>query len=51
MSQEHVPNMNQLTIDQNMSNDGINSIRRAIENYHNPLAYYISFGLDQPGAR
>ena len=55
MSQEHIVNVNQssnsLTTEHGMSNDVINDIRRAIEQYHNPVAYYLSFDLDQPGAR
>ena len=55
MNQEQVVNISQthhpFTTDHGMSDEGINEIRRAIEQYHNPLAYYISFGLDQPGAR
>ncbi|CAF3443010.1 unnamed protein product [Rotaria socialis] len=54
MSQEHVPNMNDIrhnsSTDSGMSDDAINDIRRAVEQYHNHIAYYISFGLDQPGA-
>jgi hypothetical protein len=55
MSQEHVASANQtqdrLSSDHGMSDEAINEIRRAIEQYHNPIAYYISFGLDQPGVR
>lgn len=55
MNQEHVPNINETRnetlTDSGMSDEAINDIRRAIEQYHNPIAYYISFGLDQPGAR
>ena len=55
MNQEHVPNINQtqnqFSTDHGMSDEAINDIRRAIEQYHNPIAYYISFGLDQPGVR
>ena len=55
MSQEHIANLNQssnpLATEHGMSNDVISDIRRAIEQYHNPIAYYLSFGLDQPGAR
>ncbi|CAF5000583.1 unnamed protein product, partial [Rotaria sp. Silwood1] len=54
MSQEHVPNLNEtqrnISTDNGMSDEAINDIRRAIEQYHNLIAYYISFGLDQPGA-
>ncbi|CAF4903445.1 unnamed protein product, partial [Rotaria magnacalcarata] len=32
-----------------MSDEAINDIRRAIDQHHNQIAYYISFGLDQPG--
>ncbi|CAF0898086.1 unnamed protein product [Adineta steineri] len=53
MNQEHVAIVNQnqshLSTDNGMSDEAINDIRRAIEQYHNPVAYYISFGLDQPG--
>ena len=53
MNQEHVASVNQtanhFSTDNGMSDDAINEIRRAIEQYHNPIAYYISFGLDQPG--
>lgn len=53
MSQEHVPNQGQrhFSTDHGMSDEAINDIRRAIDQYHNPIAYYISFGLDQPGVR
>lgn len=55
MSQEQVLNMNNLennrSTDRGMSDEAINDIRRAIEQYHNLIGYYISFGLDQPGAR
>ena len=55
MSQEHVVNISQgqhpFGTDHGMSDEAINEIRRAIDQYHNPLAHYISFGLDQPGAR
>jgi hypothetical protein len=55
MNQEHVPNINHtqnhFSTDHGMSDEVINDIRRAIEQYHNPIAYYISFGLDQPGVR
>jgi hypothetical protein len=55
MNQEHVANINQtpnhFSTDHGMSDEAINEIRRAIEQYHNPIAYYISFGLDQPGVR
>ncbi len=55
MNQEHVANINQtqnyLLIDNRMSDEAKNDIRRAIEQYHNPIAYYISFSLDQPGVR
>jgi hypothetical protein len=50
MSQEHVAHINQIQ-DHGMSDEAINEIRRAIEQYRNPIAYYISFGLDQPGVR
>jgi len=55
MNQEHVANINQtenhLLTDNGMSDEAKNDIRRAIEQYHNPIAYYISFGLDQSGVR
>jgi hypothetical protein len=55
MNQEHVANVNQtqniFSTANGMSDEVINEIRRAIEQYHNPIAYYISFGLDQPGVR
>jgi hypothetical protein len=55
MNQEHVAHINQtqnhFSTDNGMSDEAINDIRRAIEQYHNPIAYYISFGLDQPGVR
>jgi hypothetical protein len=55
MNQEHVANINQtqnyLLTDNRMSDEAKNDIRRAIEQYHNPIAYYISFSLDQPGVR
>ncbi|CAF0819959.1 unnamed protein product [Rotaria sordida] len=54
MNQEHIPNLNEtrhnFSTDNGMSDEAINDIRRAIEQYHNLIAYYISFGLDQPGA-
>ena len=53
MSQEHVAGGNQTgdrsSSDHGMSDEAINEIRRAIEQYRNPIAYYISFGLDTPG--
>ena len=55
MNQEHIGSINQtehsFSTDNGMSNEAMNDIRRAIEHYHNPVAYYISFGLDQPGVR
>jgi hypothetical protein len=55
MNQEHVVNLSQIqnnySTDIGMSDEAKNDIRRAIEQYHNPIAYYISFGLDQPGVR
>ncbi len=55
MNQEHVAHINQtqhhFSTDNGMSDEAINDIRRAIEQYHSPMAYYISFGLDQPGVR
>ncbi len=55
MNQEHVAHINQtqhhFSSDNGMSDEAINDIRRAIEQYHSPIAYYISFGLDQPGVR
>jgi hypothetical protein len=51
MSQEHIATLDRLTTDYSMSNEAINEIRRAIDQYHNPVAYYIAFGLDQAGAR
>ena len=53
MSQDQVPTINVIdrSINNDLFNEGINDIRRAIEQYHNPIAYYISFGLDQAGVR
>ena len=54
MSQEHFANHNaqahESTSD-NISHEVVNEIQRAIDQYHNPIAYYIAFGLDQAGAR
>ncbi|UJR33312.1 hypothetical protein I4U23_020762 [Adineta vaga] len=53
MNQEHIASINRtdnhFSTDNGMSDEAINDIGRAIEHYHNPVAYYISFGLDQPG--
>jgi hypothetical protein len=51
MNQEHVANTSQLSIEHSMSDEGINDIRRVIEQCHSPIAYFISFGLDQAGVR
>lgn len=55
MNQEQIANISQthpsFTTDHGISDEAINEIRRATEQYHNPIAYYISFGLDQPGVR
>lgn len=55
MSQEQIANISQthpsFTTDHGVSDEAINEIRRATEQYHSPMAYYISFGLDQPGVR
>jgi len=53
MSQEHVSNLNSnlrhFTTENGTTDEMINEIRRSIDQFHNPIALYISFGLDQPG--
>ena len=56
MKQDQVSSINLVEHNNSLINNGVFDedmidIRRIIEQYHNPIAYYISFGLDRAGIR